>query len=224
MFDPILDWTSQVDTRKNEEMSRIAQFVDQRVAEGFSVGDAAELAIGAGGDLDLVKVVAASRKQAMVKTAKVSGPAPFPRRYADVAPRVEALVASHTPNEVLDILLGPEGSRAGLVALASRQEKDFGQLVKLAQVRDDDPRLLQEIHDVLRPHVEEAIMDTAELVREAAGKAKVTKTGENAFSVERKGESARVDLAARTCTCSRFVRSPGLATACAATTFARTSG
>ncbi len=109
----------------------------------------------------------------------------------------------------MEILTGGGRTSMAIANFSNRDASNLDAMLRMARTsRNSDPRVMATIHDVLEPHVQNAIIDTEILSREAQekGNIKIAFAGDRQSAVASDlNGSHRVDLRYDTCTCPRYV-------------------
>jgi hypothetical protein len=210
--DILLNWKGSLIPDMRGETERVAELMDKKLKEGISIDSAVEIIAVGGFPMDVVKRVAEARRQSIIaaNTPTPSDPEYVPEppsSYADVAPRVRALVMSMPSDDVLNVLAGKNRRFPSLVVLTEKERKSFRNIVATA-ANVEDETTLEEIDRWVGPHIETAILDSEILAKKLASDegTKVEDVGDGTYVVEdSEGRRASVDPKTMTCTCSRYV-------------------
>jgi len=212
MDDILLNWKGSLIPDMRGETEKVAELMDRKLREGISIDSAVEIISVGGYPMEVVKRVAEARRREIVaaNTPKPSDPEYVPeppKTYADVAPRMRALVLAMPAEDIVNLLVGKSKNSPSLVRLTEKERRSFRNIVATAAQVDDDASLA-EIDRWVRPHFETAIVDSEILATKLAGDERTTveDTGDDTYIVEdADGRRSAVDLSTMSCTCSRYV-------------------
>lgn len=206
-MDALYNWSNHLVPNKKRYAETIASKINQKVAAGFSLDDTVNLLVGEGEDLDMVQQIADYMLSQIeqTETTASSETKNIPVKYADIQDDVAKLVSSLGSVDFTNIF----ASKDSLMSLSDKKQEDFKELLWYAKRHPEDRKLMAEVHNYVRPYVEQAIEDSQILAKEATDNKmfKFNKVAENVYTVKDGGDKYQVDIANRTCTCPRYVLS-----------------
>ena len=210
--DILLNWKCSMTPDMRGETERVAELMDRKIEEGISINSAVEIIAAGGFPIEVVKRVAESRRQEIIKANAPQPGGPDhtpqpPKTYADVSPAVRTLVASVPAEDVLNILAGKSKGFPSLVRLTEKERRSFRSIVATA-AQVDDESAMEEVDRWVGPHIETAIVDSEILARKLAAneRTSIEDAGNGIYIVEDADEKrSAVDLSNMSCTCPRYV-------------------
>ena len=193
----LYNWQNELSDGTSE---RISSSIQSLVKSGYSLERAKDLIISSGESLEEVNEVFSSWEESL-KTAQVVSEGGFPMSYDDVKDDVEKLVRDMSSDDFVDLIAC--SGRKTMVRVSHRKEDDLRALVRIVKARLNDEFVMEELHGILRPHVEAAIHDSRGLSKDSD--ISITEGEGDSFIADDDGRSYILHLSSRTCTCPRFV-------------------
>lgn len=193
-----------IDTRSNYE--RLANALMGSMSKGLTLHESMDLLAGDGFDSHQIKVAASiverSIKQALAPEPEVSS---FPKSYDDVRDRVESMIDEFGVSETVNILAG-NNHGFELYRTSEKSRMRLEETLRYAS-KSEDPRVLEEVHAALKPHVEHAISASHMIAKQAADGEifKFAEASNGSYEVKDGKNKYAVRLDDLSCTCPRYV-------------------
>jgi len=194
-IEPILNWMNNLNGNKKEQGIRIANKIQCKLNEGFTMNEVINLLVGEGEPYDSVISIASTYIEEKDNNIKNNTPVKkIPSSYDDVKHIVEAMVED---NSLFDFF-----SENPML-----NNNRLKYLTKYANMKVNNQQEMAQIHSLFKDYVTELISDTENLVSEAKANQSFgfKKISKNKYLVKDQEAVYEVDIDKNICNCARYL-------------------
>lgn len=197
--DVYLNWTKTSSRNIVKDRQKFVEAAKQLQEMGLSEDQVKNSLIGDGCSIEEAKKATAA---VFVKETKTA----IAKSYNDVASTIEDIISVLPRKEFMKAITANGNLEEALVVFASKKaEANCEELLKYAEIRNYEPAVMTELHEVLRPHIEKEINRSFLLAEVLGDDVKLASSGKKqVYAMRSEDESFEVDLAKGHCTCHRF--------------------
>jgi len=196
-----LNWAQPKKDTRQEELSKIASIIVENKALGLNEEEIEEVLLSDGFSKENISLIfsANSNKKNIIANS-----------YNDLKENIEDLIKSELPKDSIKFITSNDNAKNGIVKLATKES--YTNLVKLASIakNDNHPAAWTQIHEKIRPFVEEELLRSSLNAKIKKDKVKISRLSTdlsvNSYNILDDEKVVTVDPNIKTCNCDRFVK------------------